>query len=270
MKASIFVLLFLIFTFPVFAQQEQPGETYADTDMLAPTQGIEKPSGFHGRLGAGFFTAKRIFGDNHLLVNTGPVILLRYEDIAYWSLTGGGVWIAQTADHSLRFGAGIRSRAGWNPGFDPYRQGMADRDGTIDGYLNAVWNTSLMTVGAHYYHHVLGGGKGDTASLRISRRFALGEDLWLIPSTGAEWQSGERVDYYYGVRPAEVLPTRPAYAGTRTINADIGLAGLYRLSRSWSLIGGVFETRYGDSIAESPIVTMRYQTLYFLGAGWTF
>jgi outer membrane protein len=270
MKTSIAIMLFLIFTSPVFAQQADVAETYTDTGIPAPEEGMGQPSGFHGVLGAGFFTAKRIFGDNHLLINVGPVILMRYEDIAYWSLIGGGVWLAQTADHSLRFGAGARTHAGWVPGIDPYRAGMADRKGSVDGYLNAVWKTSLATFGVHYYHDILDGNLGDTASIRISKKVDMGNDLWLIPSIGAEWQSGARVDYYYGVRPEEALPSRPVYTGTSTLNANLGVAGHYRLSDSWSLLGGLFETRYGNGIVDSPIVTRRYQTLMFFGAGWMF
>ena len=270
MKASIAIILFFILSSPVFAQQKDPAETYADTGISAAEEGIGKPSGFHGVLGAGFFTAKRIFGDNHRLITVGPVILMRYEDIAYWSLNGGGVWLAQTADYSLRFGAGARAHEGWSAGFDPYRAGMADRKGTIDGYLNAVWRTSLATFGVHYYHDILHGNRGDAASIRVSKKLDLGNDLRLIPSIGAEWQSGEQVDYYYGVRPEEELPARPAYIGTSAVNTNLGIAGLYRLSSSWSLLGGAFMTRYDKSIFDSPIVTRRYAAVLFLGAGWRF
>ncbi len=112
-------MLFLAFTSPVLAQQEDASETYADTGMPGLEGGVGKPSGFHGILGAGFFTWHRIFGDNHMLIDSGPVILLRYEDIAYWSLSGGGVWLAQTADHSLLFGAGVRRREGWEASLRP-------------------------------------------------------------------------------------------------------------------------------------------------------
>lgn len=263
-------MLVLIFTSPVFAQQEDGAETYADTGMPGLEDGVGKPSGFHGILGAGFFTWHRIFGDNHMLIDVGPVVLLRYEDIAYWSLTGGGVWLVQTADHSLRFGAGARRHAGWSPGFDPFRAGMAARKGSIDGYLNAAWRTPLATFGAHYYHDILNANRGDTASIRISKDFQMGEALWLIPSMGAEWQSSAQVGYYYGVRPEEELPARPAYTGTSTINTDIGYAGIYRLSHSWSLLGGFFTTHYGSGIVNSPIVTRSYANLSFFGAGWRF
>lgn len=270
MKTSIAILLFLIFTSPVFAQMENPAETYADTRMPADEVGAARPSGFHGVLGGGFFTEHRIFGDNHLIIAVRPVFLMRYEDIAYWSLNSGGVWFAQTADHSLRFGAGAREHPVWARGFDPYRVGMADRTGSIDGYLNAVWRTSPATVGVRYYHDIIHASRGDSASIRISKKIEVGNDLCLIPSIGAEWQSRDQVGYYYGVRPEEELPTRPVYTGTSTVNVNLGVAGLYNLSHSWSLLGGLFVTRYGDGIVDSPIVTLRYQPLIYFGAGLRF
>jgi hypothetical protein len=88
MKTSIAILLLFIFTSPVFAQQEDAAETYTDTGMPAAEEGIGRPSGFHGILGAGLFTAKRIFGYNHRLINVGPVILMRRRNI----LASGASW----------------------------------------------------------------------------------------------------------------------------------------------------------------------------------
>ncbi len=270
MKTSIVFVLILMFISPVFAQQEHPAETYADTGMPADEAGAARPSGFHGVLGGGFFIERRIFGDNHLMIDTTPIFLMRYEDIAYWSLNSGGVWLAQTADHSLLFGAGARQHPIWATGYDPYRAGMADRTSSIDGYLNAVWRTPSATVGVRYYHDIIHASRGDSASIRISKKIAVGNDLWLIPSIGAEWQSRDQVGYYYGVRPEEELPTRPVYTGTSTVNVNLGVAGLYNLSHSWSLLGGLFENRYGAGIVDSPIVTLRYQLLIYFGAGWRF
>jgi len=62
MKISIVIVIFLMFTSRVFAQQENPAETYADTGIPADEAGAERPSGFHGVLGGAFFTEHRIFG----------------------------------------------------------------------------------------------------------------------------------------------------------------------------------------------------------------
>ena len=175
----------------------------------------------------------------------------------------------QTDDHSLRFGVGIRTHPGWGPGDDPLLAGMETRKGSLDGYFNAVWSTSIVTTGIGYYHDVLSSSRGDTASLRFSKKIMLNENLRLTPSIAGEWQSNERVDYYYGVHSNEVLPSRPAYTGKATVNMNAGLAGVYYLQH-WNLLGGVFMTNYGNGIVDSPIVTRRYKTLVHLGAGWSF
>ncbi len=269
MTIAISLFLFiLVLSLPVRAEEDAT-ETYTDVGAPAAAQAA-RPSGLHGILGAGLFNGQRIIGDDGRRTALLPLVLMRYDDWAYWSLTGGGVWLAQSGDHSLRFGAGVRLHGGWRAGDDPDLAGMESRRGSLDGYLNAVWRTSLVTIGAHYYHDVLDASRGDAASLRLSKRFRAGEDVWLTPSIGAEWQNSERVDYYYGVRPEEALPSRPAYTGVATINANAGLAGSCRLSPSWSLLGGVFLTRFGSGIVESPIVTRRWSTLVYAGVGWRF
>jgi outer membrane protein len=269
-KTFISIILFSLVLFSSVFAEEEVTETYTDTGVPVQDQQVGAPSGLHGILGAGLFSGQRIIGDDGRRTSLFPLVLMRYKDVAYWSLGGGGAWLIQTGDHSLRFGAGVRIHAGWRPGDDPDLVGMETRKNSLDGYLNALWRTSLVTIGAHYYHDILNANRGDAASLRLSKNFKMGEDVRLTPSIGVEWQNSERVDYYYGVRPEEALAFRPAYPGTAAINANAGLAGSYRLSRAWSLLGGVFTTRYGNGIVDSPIVTRRYSTLVYAGAGWRF
>jgi len=146
---------------------------------------------------------------------------------------------------------------------------METRKNSLDGYLNAVWRTSIVTTGIGYYHDVLNASRGDTASLRFSKDIMLSENLRLTPSIAGEWRSNERVDYYYGVHSDEVLPSRPAYTGKATVNMNAGLAGVYYLPH-WNLLGGVFMASYGNGIVDSPIVTRNFKTLVYLGAGWSF
>jgi outer membrane protein len=270
MKTLIIIMLFSSVLFsPVFAEEEVT-ETYTDAGVPAQERQALRPSDFHGILGAALFSGQRILGDDGRRISLFPLLLMRYKDIAYWSLGGGGVWLVQAEDHSLRFGAGVRIHSGWRQGDDPALAGMESRRGSLDGYLNALWRTSPVTIGVHYYHDVLYANRGDAASLRFSKNYEPTEDLRLTPSIGAEWRNSERVNYYYGVRPEEVLPSRPAYDGAAAVNTNAGLAGSYRLSDSWSLLGGVFTTRYGSGIVDSPIVTRRYSTLVYAGVGWMF
>ena len=266
---SILFLLSLFLFSPAFAgTTEEVTEVYTDVD--SPVADQRGPSDFHGILGPGMFTWHKIIGDGGTQIALLPLVLVRYKDVAYWSIGGGGVWLLGTDDRSLRFGAGVRAQAGWSRGDDPELAGMEERKGSIDGYLNGVWRTPLVTVGAHYYHDLGNVSRGDSASVRLSRNFRINEDVRLTPSIGATWMDSERVDYYYGVKPEEALPSRPVYRGRDTINVNAGLAGAYRLQHSWLLLGGVFATRFGNGLADSPIVTRRYSTLFYAGAGWMF
>lgn len=266
---SIIALSFFSLCSTIYAAQEA-NEIYTDTGVPTRQDGVSESAGFHGTLGAGFFSRHKILGDNGNVITLSPVVMLHYRDLAYWSVSGGGLWLLQTDDHSLRFGAGIRTHPGWGRGKDPILEGMETRKGSLDGYLNAVWRTPIVTTGVRYYHDILNGRRGDAASLRFSKNIIASEDLRLTPSIGGEWQSSERVDYYYGVQPDEVLAFRPAYTGTASINVNAGLAGVYHMADSWNLLGGVVMTRYGNGIADSPIVTRRYSELVYLGAGWSF
>jgi outer membrane protein len=270
MKKLLSIILFCSTLFSTaFAEtSEEVTEVYTDTG--APTTEQNKPSNVHGILGAALFGTHKIIGDGNTVIGLFPLILMRYKDVAYWNIGGGGVWLLGTEDRSLRFGAGIRARGGWQPGDDAELIGMERRKGSLDGYLNGVWRTPLATLGAHYYHDIGHVSGSDAASLRLSHNFRIDDGLRLTPSIGATWQDSKRVDYYYGVRPLEALPLRPAYMGHNAINVNAGLAGSYLLPHSWSLLGGVITTRFGSGIVDSPIVTRRYSTLVYFGAGWRF
>jgi outer membrane protein len=268
-KYSFLIITFIIaFLPPAFAETEDPTEVY--TDASAPASDQHKPSDFHGLLGAALFSGQRIIGDDGWRAGLFPLILIRYKDLAYWNIGGGGVWLLQNDDHSLRFGAGVRFVGGWKANDDAELAGMENRRSSLDGYLNGLWRTPVVTIGASYYHDLGNASRSDAASLRLSHNFRITDDFRLTPRIGAVWTAGERVDYYYGVTPEEALPTRPAYTGRETINYNAGMAGGYRLSPSWSLLGGVFTTRFGNGIVDSPIVSRRWSTLVFFGAGWRF
>ena len=268
-KFLAILLLSIALASPVFADStDDATEVYTDAVRPASTQ--EKPSDFHGLLGVALFNGQKIIGDEGRRTSLFPLILLRYKDIAYWSIGGGGVWLLQSDDHALRFGAGIKFAGGWESGDDPELAGMQKRKSSVEGYLNGVWRTQLVTVGLHLYHDIGDASRSNMASLRLSRPIRVGDNARITQSIGATWQDNDRVDYYYGVRPDEALPSRPAYVGRETINLNAGVTGGYRLTRSWSLLGGVFRTRYGNSIVDSPIVERRYATTVFFGTGWRF
>ncbi|WP_169924103.1 MipA/OmpV family protein [Sulfurifustis variabilis] len=238
-------------------------EVYAAAGV--PGQEREPPAGWRAVVGLGLASAEEVVGDGERRTLVLPVLLMTYDDWAYWSIAGGGVWIRST-DRSLHLGVGVKLHAGWRPEDDPLLAGMDRRDTSVDGSLNLLWKTPVVDVGLNYYRDLLDVSDGSFASLRLSRTFLVDPRIRLTPSLGVERQSDELVDYYYGVRPSEATSFRPAYDGRATVNVTLGLTGAYLLNRGWSLLGAFHATRFGDGVADSPIVPDRTSRLLFFGA----
>ena len=258
--------LFLCLSCPLMADQVSDlTEVYTASGV--PEQDRAPPTGIHGVLGAGLFNFKKIIGDADRKTVPLPIFVLTYGDRAYWSMGGGGVWFP-SIDRSLRLGVGVKLHPGWKRNDDAMLAGMEDRGTSLDGSINLLWRTPVVNIGLNYYHDLLNVSDGSSVTLRLSHNFLLGPKFRVTPSAGWEWQSAELVDYYYGVRTSEALPSRPAYQGRGTVNMSLGVNGAYQMSREWSLLGGLHNTRLGDGIADSPIVPHRSTNLLFFGAGW--
>lgn len=271
-KASICVLLCVVMLGawrPAYADTAAAlTEVYADNGL--PEWGRPVQKGLHGLIGAGLFRGDRLVSDPRTRTALLPVVLMTWDDLAYWSITGGGVWLLQFVDVPVRVGAGVKVHPGYTPGDDPDLAGMQKRKSSFDGYVNALWKTELVNIGAAYYHDIGRVTRGDAVTVRLSRHIPLTSKITLTPRAGVEYQSASLVRYYYGVTPSEALPDRPEYTGHHAVNYGAGAAAVYRLGSSWSLLGGFFATHLGNGISDSPIVLKRHTKVAFFGLGWTF
>lgn len=136
----------------------------------------------------------------------------------------------------------------------PILNGMENRSGAFWYGPALAWKTEFGTLSGDY---LLGGNKGQTASLAFSKSFDLGQ--WSIePHAGVDWLSSKYVNYYYGVRPSEVRAARPAYFGKAAYNASIGARVGYSLTRYQRLSVDLGISHLGSGITDSPIVGRRY------------
>jgi MipA family protein len=262
--------LLLTFSFRAHAEDETD-VTEINVPATAAAQGQPLDKGFHGMIGAGVFAGENTVGHRHVITWPFPLVSIRYSDWAYWHLVGGGIWALQSPDRTLKLGIGLGVRGGWrSDDDDSLLHGMADRHISLDGSINAEWRNPIVTIRVSYFHDILGISDGDGAMLRLSRAVPIGQKFMLTPFVGVEWLSNRLVNYYYGIRPEEVTPNRPEYRGRDTVNLRAGLSAAYRLSESWSLMGGVHVRRLGDGIYDSPIVLDQYRVYTFFGAGWRF
>jgi outer membrane protein len=238
---------------------------YRDSD---PTDDSARSGNWRGFLGAGLVTLDRPMADrNAVLV---PLVSISYRDTVYWNVGQGGVWLLKSDDRSARLGLALKARGGYDPGDFAGLAGMDKRRTSAEAGLNGTWRTQPVIVSFGFFTDVSDNSNGNSALLGLSHPFRLSDSWTLTPSVGAEWLSAEVVDYYYGVRPSEATPIRPAYAGQSSVNLRGALMAHYKLARAWSLFGGVSYTRLGAGITDSPIIIHDSVAALFVGGGWHF
>lgn len=268
---SALKLLFIIFglaTSPIcIAVESMPADELAsDSGLLVEPVAVP---GLHGLLGVQAAARQRTIG-NDRVANILPLFALNYRNILYWNGLTGGVWLTPAIESSPRLGLGLRLRRGWAATDDPLLAGMADRDNSVEGGVNILWPIKSWRVGFGYFTDLSDNSEGQSASLRLSRRFVLSPDWQIVPGLSLEWLSKDVVDYYYGITGAEATPSRPVYAGRAGLNIRAGLVATYSLTPRWMLLVGVNHTRLGSAIADSPVVLRNSLTELHAGIGLRF
>ncbi len=171
-------------------------------------------------------------------------------------------------DHEdLTFDARVRYIFdGLDPDDSPFLDGMAPREGTVEGGLGLDWTPGPWALRASAFTDLLGRSDGQEVGLDLSRTWTFGRYRWgLTPAIGVIWQSGNLIDYYYGVPPEEARPDRPAYAGRSAFNLQTSLLAFYRISDRFNLVALVQAQRLDNEIVESPIVDDRRAYFGLLG-----
>lgn len=216
-------------------------------------------------LGAAFSGNPYRGADNEFI----PLPLLTYEGERFF-VRGLNVGYHLFNQNDLTLSLLGRYRmAGYDSGDSAFLQGMADRDGTLEAGLQASLTTSIGQFRATVLSDVLDEHRGQEGKLTFSKSFPM-RNLFVSPSVSVIWQSGQLVDYYYGVRVTEAMIVRPAYQGDSSILIQFGLMANYMFNKHWSMSGRIAVTRLPDEISDSPIVEDDLVPSAFIGVGYRF
>ena len=142
--------------------------------------------------------------------------------------------------------------------------GMRPRESGIDAGFSAQAGGGWGIAYAELLHDISEISRG--SELRLGYKYPLRRGrLWLQPQAMLGFRDANLNNYYYGVRPDEATPLRPAYSARGGAVTQLGLYGAYRLTERWRLIGGVTWVRWPDVVALSPVVETRVQRGVTLG-----
>lgn len=227
-------------------------------DELANDAGLltegTRAAGLHGLLGGMASLRQREIGTGRAS-GVLPLLALNYRDTVYWNGLSGGLWLTPALESGPRLGLALRLRRGWEAEDDPILTGMADRGNSVEGGVNVLWRAKPLNIGLAYFADLSDRSEGRSASLRLSHRIALSPQWQITPGLTLDWLNKDLVGYYYGVAIAEATIARPAYSGQGSVNARLGLAATYRMSKQWMFLTGINYTRLGAGLTDSPLVS---------------
>lgn len=116
---------------------------------------------------------------------------------------------------------------------------------------------------------VTGEHDGQEVDLRLSQSL-LDAGLPVEVFGGVTWQSAELSAFLYGVRAAEAVAGRPAYAPGETVTPYLGVGTRFPVGEAASVFGAVQARFLDDAITASPIVSEDRALSATLGVSFSF
>jgi outer membrane protein len=182
------------------------------------------------------------------------VIPILYFDNRWLSINGGRFDFKVNRNETLNFRLRARyALDGYDADDSAYLAGMADRDDSVWVGAAAVWKPSFAEVSAEYLTDAMDNSKGSRFRVEMERRFAAGR-FGFTPRLAVDWLDEKYVSYYYGVRPEEASPLRPAYQGKATTNLEVGLRLDYSPGARHTFFVDASAGKLGGAIKDSPLI----------------
>lgn len=231
-KISIAFLSFLVLATAAAAQPPDPNKPQFALGLAV----ISSPEPYKGA------------DDDPLVV---PAISFAYKRFYF-----RGIYAGFTLFERNGFEVAVIARprlAGYDAEDSPFLAGMEDRRITADLGFELEWQGERFGVRLTPVTDMLDRSGGQEVSLDFFKPLRRGP-FRIEPRLGAVWQSADSADYYFGVRPEEALPERPAYEPGSSIHLTGGVFAFAPVGRKLVFQGFVKAERLSGDVADSPIV----------------
>lgn len=233
----------------------------------AAAQGPPPPTGLRWSLGLGVVSSPKPYRGADADIMPIPFLELSYKRFYFQGIRFGYKLVdGDELDLDVR---GRYRFAGYEEDDSEFLAGMDERQGSVDGGLALEWRRGRFGIATTAFADLLGRSNGAEVAVDATWTQPLaGRKVLLTPGIGIEWQNAGLVDYYYGVRPDEALPDRPAYEGEAMLTTRASLSLLWRASPRVAVLALVRADRLDGDVQDSPIVDKRRAV--FGMAGFTY
>jgi outer membrane protein len=196
-----------------------------------------------------------------------PAITFSYKRFYFRGIYAGFTLLAQ---NGIKVDLVARPRfGGYDEEDSPFLDGMDDRR------ISADLGFRVEREGEYFNHRltpvtdVLDRSGGQEVGLDIVLPLQRGP-FRIEPRIGAVWLSEDSADYYFGVRPAEARPGRPAYVPGATVNLTAGVFGFAPVGRKWVAQGVLELERLGEELQDGPLVDQDLGLTAYAGLSYQF
>ncbi len=236
------------------------------TSMAAPAQPPD-PNKPQLALGVAVISSPEPYRGADDEVLAVPAIMFSYKRFYFRGIYAGFNLLAQGG-----FEVDLIARPrldGYDEGDSPFLRGMDDRDISADLGFQVEWEGERFSLRLTPVTDILDRSGGQEVAFEILLPIQRGP-FRIEPRVGAVWLSADSADYYYGVRPEEARPGRPAYAPGETVNLTAGVFGFAPVTGRWVAQGFLELEHLGKELQDSPIVDQDLGLTAFAGLSYSF
>lgn len=222
-------------------------------------------------LGASAAVVPEYEGSDEYRVVPWPLVDVVWRDRLFFGTRrglGGYLW----NDGGLKLGASVGYASGRDEIDGDRLRGLGDIDGGAAVSVFAEYEILNFTLGSRFTHQVTGDDTGYVVDLGVGYAFRFPQGVTVTPSISAEYASGEYMDTFFGVSPAQ-----SARSGLATFDADAGfksagpeLAVVYPFTQNVSVQGTAAYKRLLGDAADSPVIETEDQFSLGLGVAYRF
>lgn len=197
-----------------------------------------------------------------------PLIQLRYKRFSFQGTTAAFQLVQKSNWGLSLFASPVFD--GFEADDSPVFAGMEERK--LSGLAGLQWGFDLgkgWEIEAGYGFDISDVHQGSDAELSLSKS-KRGQRYFVSASVFAQYNDAKFLDYYYGVRQAEVTATRPFYEADSDTGYGAGVVVQYNLTPKLGLFTFINGTAIPDQVKDSPLVDSDMQFTSALGLTWKF
>jgi outer membrane protein len=197
------------------------------------------------------------FERNHPVIKPTPAFLIRYGPL-FLTRDGVGSLVFHTGDLSVLLTGIIEGEPYQGPGLEERSHGV---------FIGSTVKFHFMEF---VYYNDFFNDKGYNLKLNLAPQFHSLSSWIFSPQAFVQYWDDKYVDYYFGVRPFEVVSSGlTQYKGSHTLNYGTMFETRYLMKR-WTFVSDLGMKFYGKEIYSSPTVVRKNEVRWAFNALYKF